>query len=230
MSEPKPRAKPADTPRPIAAETTTKGPAGPLAVPGAKTMPPSPQTKPGVPAVRALPSPALIVFGLNENRIPQAAWFAASDADVARRAAALMGLRVLAVETDEHKTLAAQLRAGQVHAADRGFAPPVARGLYDKLTALAGPASLTLSSEQTGNNDASTRPASWDAIAPGHIVIAEEDDPDDGWWEAKVMAVEGDRLSLRWLVAPRQACIGRPRSRVALLPPPPAPETLPKAA
>src|SRR3954447_2646740 len=71
--------------------------------------------------------PAVIVFGYNEHRVPQAAWFSEAEANLAIRAARLMGLRVLRIEDDAHRQLAARLRQGQVYAADRTFAPAVQR-------------------------------------------------------------------------------------------------------
>src|SRR4051794_12872227 len=72
---------------------------------------------------KASTDPAIIVFGYNERRLPQAAWFSGGDADLATRAARLMGLRVLKIEDDTHRELAARLRPGQVYAADQTFAP-----------------------------------------------------------------------------------------------------------
>ena len=67
-------------------------------------------------------------------------------------------------------------------------------------------------------NEASSRPESWEAIRVGDLVIAHES-PEDGWWEAIVVAVENDQLLLRWRDYPRQPCVRRSRFEVALLPP-----------
>src|SRR5215207_5292167 len=67
-------------------------------------------------------------------------------------------------------------------------------------------------------NEASSRPESWEAIRVGDLVIAHES-PEDGWWEAIVVAVENDQLLLRWRDYPRQPCVRRGRFEVALLPP-----------
>jgi hypothetical protein len=67
-------------------------------------------------------------------------------------------------------------------------------------------------------NEASSRPESWEAIRVGSLVIAHES-PEDGWWEAIVVAVENDQLLLRWRDYPRQPCVRRGRLGVALLPP-----------
>src|SRR5829696_3605453 len=168
---------------------------------------------------RAATEPAVIVFGFNEHRIPQAAWFPEAEADLAIRAARLMGLRVLQIENDAQRELAAQLRQGQVYAADRTFAPAVQRELFDKLSALAGPVAASSPAEITaGKDEAASRPASWQAIAVGALVIAHESH-EDGWWEAIVVAVENDQLVLRWRDYARTPCVRRGRFDVALLPP-----------
>ena len=46
-------------------------------------------------------------------------------------------------------------------------------------------------------------PTSWDDIAVGHLVIAQES-LDDGWWEAIVLARDGDMLTLKWRDYPWQ--------------------------
>jgi hypothetical protein len=158
--------------------------------------------------------PTIIVFGYNEHRIPQGAWFSEGDADFASRAARLMGLRVLRIENDAHRELAAQLRQGQVYAADQTFAPVVLPDVFSRLCELAGP----VGARSPDNGDAASRPASWQAIEVGSLVIAHES-VEDGWWEAIVVAVEKDQLVLRWRDYARQPCVPRGRFEVALLPP-----------
>ena len=122
-----------------------------------------------------------------------------------------MGLRVLRIENDAHRELAARLRQGQVYAADRTFAPAVQREIFDTLCELAGPIGAASPLEITASKDEATpRPASWQAIKVGSLVIAHES-PDDGWWEAIVVAIEKDQLVLRWRDYARQPCVRRGR-------------------
>ena len=163
--------------------------------------------------------PAVIVFGRNACGIPQAAWFPASEATLATRAARMMGLRVLRIENDAHRELAARLRLGQVYAADRTFAPAVQREIFDALCELAGPVATSSPVEITASKaDVASRPASWEAIKIGDLVIAHES-PEDGWWEAIVVAIEADQRVLRWRDYARQPCVRRGRLDVVLLPP-----------
>jgi hypothetical protein len=103
----------------------------------------------------------VIVFGYTERRLPQATWFPQAEADLATRAARLMGLRVLRIEDDVHRELAGRLRQGQVYAADQTFAPVVLPDVFSRLRELAGPVGAR--SPDNGDDPAS-RPASWQAI------------------------------------------------------------------
>jgi hypothetical protein len=227
----KPRPKEAPAPRPQRSSRESRGPnkgaSAPFSISGdekvsetlAKPTDNGASQRTEVVATRSDTEPAVIVFGYNEHRVPQAAWFSNAEADLAIRAARLMGLRVLQIENDAQRELAAQLRQGQVYAADRTFAPAVQRELFDKLSALAGPVAASSPAEITaGKDEAASRPASWQAIAVGALVIAHESH-EDGWWEAIVVAVENDQLVLRWRDYARTPCVRRGRFDVALLPP-----------
>src|SRR3954452_13988743 len=118
----KPRPKEATAPRQQrpACENrgSHEGAPAPFAIPGgekAAENPAKPTTN-GAPQKaeeasirKASTDPAIIVFGRNAYGIPQAAWFSVSEAPLATRAARLMGLRVLKIENDTHRELAARL-------------------------------------------------------------------------------------------------------------------------
>jgi hypothetical protein len=61
-------------------------------------------------------------------------------------------------------------------------------------------------------------PRSWDEIAPGHLVIASEG-AGNGWWDAIVVEVNGDMLTLHWRDFPWQPDVVQHRSAVALIKP-----------
>src|SRR5215211_8139047 len=63
--------------------------------------------------------PSLIVFGRDVAGKPRASWFDAGSADLASKAADLMKMRVLRVETEEQKAVARQLAPGRVFASGR---------------------------------------------------------------------------------------------------------------
>jgi hypothetical protein len=75
----------------------------------------------------------LVVFGRDEAGRPRASWFDAQSADLAIKAAELMQMRVLRVETEE-KALA----RGRVSATGQAFMPFARANLYSKLVELAG--------------------------------------------------------------------------------------------
>ncbi len=62
-----------------------------------------------VPADTQLSEPCLVVFGRDEAGKPHASWFDAKSAELAIKAAELMQMCVLKVETEEQKALARQL-------------------------------------------------------------------------------------------------------------------------
>src|SRR3954454_8904203 len=107
----------------------------------------------------------------------------------------------------------------QLASLHRTFAPAVQREIFDKLCELAGPVAAPVPVEITASkNEAASRPASWEAIRVGDLVIAHESH-EDGWWEAIVVAIEADQLVLRWRDYARMPCVRRGRLDVALLPP-----------
>ena len=61
-------------------------------------------------------------------------------------------------------------------------------------------------------------PPTWNEIAPGHLVIAQES-LDYGWWEAIVLDRKDDMLTLRYREYPRLPKFYRHRTAVALMSP-----------
>ena len=62
-------------------------------------------------------------------------------------------------------------------------------------------------------------PLSWEILVANHLVIAAEGKPQDGFWEALVVKVEGETMTLQWRDYPRQKQFKRERTAVALLNP-----------
>jgi hypothetical protein len=61
-------------------------------------------------------------------------------------------------------------------------------------------------------------PAGWDDISIGHLVLATEGGG-EGYWEAIVIGVEGDMVTMRWRDFPGYAKFTQNRTAVALLKP-----------
>jgi hypothetical protein len=181
----------------------------------------------------------VVLFGLDETGKPRAARFSSEHTDLAAKAAGLMSLTICDVNSPELATIAQQLPVGRIHANGRGFVPNVRRDLYDKLVAASGAATKSDSENQgigkpadnltetsTPNSDpaspapsvAQGYPRDWDDIGIGHLVIAQTN-AEDGWWEAIVIARDGDTLTMRWRDFPGYPKLVQHRTAVALLKP-----------
>jgi hypothetical protein len=185
-------------------------------------------------------SPAIAVFGTDESGKPHASSFSEADAELAEKAARLMGMQVLRLATDEQRQLAAKLPAGRVFASGRAFVPFVQAGVYEALRAFAGPASHSPAGDPSsarkgkpeaapahsgaspteaagaGERDAPKQPPG--AIDIGTVVLALTE-PTMGWWEAVVIKAKGDVLTLKWRDYPDEPQIVRRRHKVVRLEP-----------
>ena len=81
---------------------------------------------------------AVVVFGRDDAGRPHASAFDATTAELAEKAAGLMGMRVLRLETDEQRALAAKLPRGRVFESGRAFVPFVKRPIFESLAAFGG--------------------------------------------------------------------------------------------
>ena len=136
----------------------------------------------------------VVVFGLDSNWRPHAAWFPHTQADQARAAAKQLRLNVIDVPNGRAADLVVKLPAGQIHAAGPGMVPPVREDLYEKVVATLNPRGEA--GREPGETVVTEMPASWDAIKPGHLVLFHECLA-DGWWEAIVVNRSGDKVTLR---------------------------------
>jgi hypothetical protein len=177
--------------------------------------------------LRSCPSP-VVLFGIDGRGKPKGARFGREHANLAIKAATQLHLNVLASTDPKVAEIAARLPVGRVHATGRTFVPFIGRDLYDKLVAAAPNGNLGQpltppASGGTGGVAGSRPPASspnlprsWHEIGLGDLVVAQEQDPTDGWYEAGVIEVNGDMLTLRWRDYPRERKIVRHRLRVGL--------------
>jgi hypothetical protein len=117
------------------------------------------------------------------------------------KAAQVMGLKVCKPSSPEAAELAKKLPLGQLYATGRAFVPHVRQSLYsDMIVALAAEpqqAAVGPDDETASTPVARGLPRSWDEIAPGHLVIAQESLA-NGWWEAIVLDRNDDMLTLRF--------------------------------
>lgn len=181
-------------------------------------------------------APVLIVMGLDDTRKPHASTFDEESAELATKAAGLMGMRVVPLDTAELQALAAKLPRGRVFASGRAFVPFVRAGLYQSIAAAAGlPAQgpklacTASASSPEGHGGAGggsgaggmaqvKLPGGWGDIGVGSVVLATTG-PDEGWYEAEVIEILDDLMKLRWCSWPDDPVIARRFSQVGLLPP-----------
>jgi hypothetical protein len=164
----------------------------------------------------------LIVLGFDEQQKPRGAKFVDAKRDLVTKAADLMGLKVYEASPPEVAELAKKLPAGRLYAHGRGFVPNIRQSLYSDLVvalALEGQAALSKNGDKDSLPAARGLPRSWDEIAAGHLVIAQES-LEYGWWEAIVLARNGDSFTLQYRDYPHLPKFVRHRSGIALMSPP----------
>ena len=172
--------------------------------------------------------PDLIVLGRDEAGKPRAARFPTGHDGLVAKAAKAMNLAVCKADGEALAELAKKLPPGRLYSTGRGFVPSVGRSLYGKLVEqlkLAGQPVPDEADQPNGDHSGAAQaapglPTSWDDVAVGHLVIAQED-AINGWWEAIVLARDGDMLTLKWRDYPWQPNVRRHAGSVALLKPGP---------
>jgi hypothetical protein len=159
----------------------------------------------------------VIVFGLDSNWRPHAAWFPQDKAGQARTAANQLRLNVIEVPNGSAADIVGKLPAGQIHAAGPAMVPPIREDLYEKVVATINPHGEA--GKDPGGPIAADFPSTyWDAIKPGHIVLAQES-LIEGWYEAVVVGRTGNKLTLRCRDYPGYPKFTVPVMTVALVSP-----------
>jgi hypothetical protein len=179
------------------------------------------------------------VFGLDKGK-PVGARFPKSEMKVFQVAEA-RSLEVHAAYSEEIGGLGMRLPVGRIYARGKAFVPHIAKDLFDKLQAAIARDEHQHERSQTERTAAAARqarngaaksstddgaaalvvsglPRSWDEIAPGHLVLAEESLP-EGYWLAIVVSRDKDVLVLRYRDYPRAQQITRHVATIALLNP-----------
>jgi hypothetical protein len=160
--------------------------------------------------------PAFVVFGVDPDNKPRAARFDGSQPTLVARAAELMNFKLCEVNSPAIAELAKDLPEGRLYANGNGFIPPVPYALYATLSATIAAANRKAGEDSAGGSPG--LPRNWDEIGPGQLVVANEG-PGNGWWDAIVVEVNGDMLTLHWRDFPWQQDVVQHRSTVALIHP-----------
>jgi hypothetical protein len=167
-------------------------------------------------------APDLIVLGIDETGGKRAGRFPVSQAKLVAKAAEAMNLTVGKADSAALAEIAKKLPTGRLYANGRAFVPPIRRDQFVKILEqllLAGQPVPAGSDRSADGQPAPGLPVTWDDIAVGHLVIAQEA-AKDGWWEAIVVARDGDMLTLKWRDY-QQPHVVRHAGAVALLKPNP---------
>ena len=94
-----------------------------------------------------------------------------------------MDLRVYEAASEDLAALAKKLPEGRLYGNGRAFVPNVRQSLYSQIiVALAVEPQAAVGKDQDELPVAAGLPRTWDEIAPGHLVIAQEA-LDHGWWK-----------------------------------------------
>jgi hypothetical protein len=155
-----------------------------------------------------------IVYGVDPDKKPHAARFDNGNPELVAKAAELMGFKLHQVNSPAVAAVTDWLPKGRLYANGNGFVPPVRKDIYEQLSATIADATRNAGTEAGSPG----LPRNWDEVAPGHLVIAKEG-PGWGWYEAIVVKVEGDMLTLHWRDFPWQPDIIQHRSNIALISP-----------
>jgi hypothetical protein len=164
-------------------------------------------------------NPVLVVLGYGDRQTPQGARFDRADRDLVAKAADLMGLNLYEATSPEAIAAAENLPAGRLYATGRGFVPNIRGALYSQVLAAltAGPnPPAPAQFGKDGLPPARGLPRTWDEVGPGHLVIAQESHA-NGWWEAIVLARQGDMFTIRFRDYPKLPNYIRHSSSIALL-------------
>ena len=176
-------------------------------------------TKANAATPQSTASAPLMVLGYDEDQKPRGARFLGADSNLVTKAAQLMDLNVYEAKTEELAGLAKKLPVGRLYSNGKGFVPNVRQNLYSQIiVALALEPQAAVGKDEDQPPVASGLPKSWDEIAPGHLVIAQET-LEYGWWEAIVIERNGDMLTLRFRDFPKLPKFSRHRAAVALISP-----------
>ena len=174
-------------------------------------------TKAATKSAEAADTKALIVLGYDEDQKPRAARFPAADTNLVTKAAELMDLKVYKATNEELAALAKKLPLGRLYSNGKGFVPNVRQSLYSEIIVeLAAEPESAVGKDNDDLPVATGLPRTWDEIAPGHLVIAQES-LEYGWWEAIVIARTGDMLTLRFRDYPKLPKFARHPAAVALI-------------
>ena len=121
----------------------------------------------------------------DDQHKPRGARFQGVDTKLVTAAAKAMGLNLYEAATEDLAALAKKLPVGRLYSNGKGFVPNIRQSQYSELIATLAhePQAALTKDDEPLPQVTSGLPRTWDEIAPGHLVIAEESLV-NGWWHA----------------------------------------------
>lgn len=176
--------------------------------------------------------PALIVFGKRPHKAPRAAWFTAADVGVAQWIGQRYAMSVLKVDGNFMRSLSSPIEGWELSESGPPVLPVVRLEVFEELKAravdaanlLVGdaapvPTSASAASAATATLRRDAANALWGALAVHSLVLAMEDPPAEGWWEAIILSKGNGTCILYYRDHPDQGLIKRDVRQLALMHP-----------
>ena len=168
-------------------------------------------------------APAVVVFGKDEAGKAHASRFGEADAELAIKAAGLMGFQVLRVTSPEIASKALEVPLGRIfESSGRGFVPFCRTAVFEALCGFDGAFAPPPPPEPQPEPPLAVTgtPQRWEDIGIGSLVLASTGE-DQGWFEAIVAEARGEGLYvLRWQGWLDDPAFVRRADGLALLPTP----------
>ncbi len=178
--------------------------------------------------------PALIVFGKRPHKAPRAAWFIAVDTAVAQWIGQRYAMSILKVDGNFMRSLSSPIEGWELSESGPPVLPVARLEVFEELKARASDASnlLTADAVPSGVPTATSATSAvtatqrreaanvlWGALAVRSLVLAMEDPPAEGWWEAIILSMSNSSCILYYRDHPDQGLIKRDVRQLSLLPP-----------
>jgi hypothetical protein len=159
-----------------------------------------------------------IALGFDEHRKPQGAKFTNPNVDVLVKAAAAAKANLYELKSAHLVKLVQPLPGGKLLSTGRGLIPNIRQSLYSEIVSeiAADTFAIPRGKVEGALPVQKGLPENWDAIAIGHLVIAQET-LDYGWAEAIVVDRSDDILTLRYRDYPKLPRFYRHYRSVALM-------------
>jgi hypothetical protein len=159
-----------------------------------------------------------IALGFDEHHKPRGAKFTNPNVDVLVKAGAAAKVNLYELKAAELIKLVQPLPVGKLLSTGRGLIPNIRQSLYSEILSEIAASNFALPRGKVEGPLPVQKglPENWDAIAVGHLVIAQET-LDHGWAEAIVLDRADDILTLRYRDYPTLPRFYRHYRSVALM-------------